>query len=95
MTYIRELAESIRNEVDDGLVPDDADVLFLLYAVLARTKGAQVTAPDVHDAWAAWKEICGADHESAVPFEELAKHVQAEDQPFVDAIHRAIAQSGR
>jgi len=90
MSYLRELADAIRTEVPAQLVPSRPDHLFLIYAVLARTKGEQTTAEDVHDAWSAWMEMRGEQHESMVPFHELAESVQAEDVPFVEAI-RAVA----
>lgn len=64
----------------------------LLYALLARTKGVDTTAEDVHDAWAAWKAIRGVDHEARVPFADLRADVQAQDAPFLHAIHEVARQ---
>jgi hypothetical protein len=91
MTYLREVAERLRAELADRLPPDDADDLLLIYAVLARAKGEAVSAEDVHDAWTAWKEIRGESHPSAVPFAELPSAVQAQDEPFVQAIRSVAA----
>ena len=87
MSYLRELASSIRAEVPARLVPSGSDDLFLIYAVLARTKGDRTTVEDVHDAWSAWMEMRGEQHESMVPFHQLGESVRAEDIPFVEAIH--------
>jgi hypothetical protein len=92
MTYIDELAARIRAEVArDVGVPDDSDGLFRLYALLARAKGAAVTARDVHDAWVIWMQGQDEDHDALVPFEELDRETQAEDSPFVLAIRSALA----
>lgn len=42
MNYVQEIAKAIRRKVPDELIPDsDADALFILYAVLCRTKGGR------------------------------------------------------
>jgi hypothetical protein len=91
MSYLRELAIRIRDSVDSDLVPDDSDSLFLLYALLGRTKGTAVSTEDVHDAWVAWCELRGEDHPSAVPFDDLSAETRAEDIPFVQAIRSAVS----
>lgn len=87
-TYIDELARTIRAATPRDLLPDEPnlDALFRLYALLALVKGEAVTARDVHDAWSVWTLNRGEDHNSVVPFDELAFDTQAEDQPFVAAI---------
>ncbi len=91
MNYLEELADRIRAEVPDHVMPDeDARPLFLIYAVLARAKGRAVTAADVHDAWVAWMAAKGEKHESMEEFAGLEPDVQAEDNPFVVAIRRAL-----
>lgn len=95
MSYLADDAMKVRASVPEGTeVPDEADDLFLLYAVLMNVKGDQVTASDVHDAWTAWMELRGQDHESMKPFSELAKNVQAEDEPFATAIRLAARRQG-
>ena len=94
MTYVGALANVIRSHVALELVPDDSDDLFLIYAVLGLAKGAAVSASDVHDAWVAWCELRGEIHPSAIPFDDLDSDVKAKDQPFVDAIHRALGLTG-
>ena len=91
MTYLRSLAAQIANSVgpDSTSSSDHAEALFLIYAVLARSKGTSTDARDVHDAWVAWMLIRGADHPSMVPFDELAPEVQQQDAPFVAAILQA------
>jgi hypothetical protein len=91
-SYIDELALSVRRAIPADLLPEDTDLdaLFRLYAVLARVKGEAVTASDVHDAWSAWTLNRGQDHESIVPFDALAPETQAEDEPFAEAIRKAV-----
>ena len=42
-------------------LPDGADALFLMYAVLMRAGGGDTTAPDVHDAGSSWTIGIGPD----------------------------------
>lgn len=92
MSYLRNVADAIRSEVPERLIPPDSNDLFLLYAVLARAKGHATTVEDVHDAWTAWMESRGEAHRSMVPFQQLPESVQAEDAPFVDAIHAVASR---
>jgi hypothetical protein len=95
MSYLTDDAEEIRRAVPAGTkVPEASGPLFLIYAVLLRAKGPAVTPRDVHDAWVAWMELSGEDHDSMRPFEQLSKEVQGEDMPFTDAIRR-VASAGR
>jgi hypothetical protein len=66
--------------------------LFLLYAVLAVVCSQAIERRDVHHAWVAWMELQGEVHRSMVPLEELSAPVQAEDDPFVEAIRRVSAR---
>ncbi|MEV1077289.1 hypothetical protein AB0I98_03395 [Streptomyces sp. NPDC050211] len=90
MNYLRADAGLIRELLPpEARPPSDSDGLFLLYAVLMRAKGEQVTAADVHDAWAAWMESRDESHAALVPFEELSPATQDEDLPYVRAIQAA------
>lgn len=95
MSYVAELAEAIRAELPAKLIPpDDGELLFVLYAVLVLSKGADVTREDVHHAWAAWMTYRGQAHESLVPFDQLPASTKAEDEPFVRAIRRVAIDRG-
>lgn len=90
MSYLRADAGLIRELLPpQARPPSDADGLFLLYAVLMRAKGELVTAADVHDAWAAWMENRDPGHAAIVPFDELSRTTQREDEPYVQAIQAA------
>jgi hypothetical protein len=92
VTYLDEVAADIRNKVPPDALPDeDTTALFLSYAVLLLAKGEDVTREDVHNAWVAWMESNGEEHESMVPFFELPTKTQAEDSPYVLAI-RSVAR---
>jgi hypothetical protein len=92
MTYLRDIADAIRREVDVSRLPaGDTDLLFDLYAVLVLVRGVEASRGDVHDAWVAWMLNKGETHPSMVPFSELAPEVRAEDDPFVAAI-RSVAR---
>ncbi|MFE6506349.1 hypothetical protein ACFVDI_02060 [Nocardioides sp. NPDC057767] len=94
MTYLDDIAQTIRESVDPNVgVPGESDDLFRLYAVLSLVKGESVTARDVHDAWVAWMQTKGEEHESMIPFDSLDASTRAEDKPFVDAIHRAVRRT--
>ena len=95
MNYLVEIANQIRAAIPDTLVPEDADELFLTYAVLVRSLGTKTTAENVHDAWTAWMASRGEHHDSMVPFADLPASVQREDEPFAEAIRRVAAVVGR
>jgi hypothetical protein len=82
----------IRAVTPSALLPEerDLDALFRLYALLGRVKGEAITASDVHDAWSAWMLNRGESHDSLGPFDALAPETQAEDEPFAEAIRRAV-----
>jgi hypothetical protein len=93
MNYISEIAERIRREVPQDVLPKgDTDLLFLMYAVLALRVGEDVRAEDVHDTWSAWMTYCDLSHESIKPFAQLDPEMKKTDQPFVDAIKKVAAQ---
>jgi len=93
MTYLNQLAAEIQNAVPPNALPDeDTSTLFLIYAVLLLAKGASVTGKDVHDAWVAWMESKGEEHEAMVPFDELPLSTRAEDSVFVEAIRRVARE---
>ena len=93
MNYIDALAQAIYDAVPhDGPIEADEWPLYRLYAVLGLVKGQDVALEDVHDAWAAWRSETNPWHRSLVPFADLAPDVQALDQPYVDAIKRAMAE---
>ncbi len=87
MNYIQQIARDIRSRVTNDLMPEqDTDELFLIYAMLVLTKGAQTTREDVHNAWSAWMSKSDPTHESIKPFNELDATAQCEDEPFQAAI---------
>lgn len=94
MTYLDQTAQAIKARVPTELLPDEPrlDELFRLYALLARVKGAEVTAEDVHDAWSLWMLEEHGDHESIKPYSELDSSTRREDQPFVEAIRAAATE---
>lgn len=93
MTYVDELADAIRREVNPKALPTgNTTSLFRLYALLALVKGPEITTEDVHNAWAVWMSDQDPTHESIRPYHQLTPHVQREDQAFADAI-RKVASS--
>lgn len=92
MNYLLEIANRIRAAVPRSLVPENAEELFLLYAVLARSRRIETSAEDVHDAWTAWMLIRGEEHPSMVSFRDLPPEVQAEDEPFAAAIRKIASR---
>ena len=95
MSYLDELAEAIRAEVDPSLVPrGDTTRLFRMYALLVRAKGTSVSGSDVHDAWAAWALDAKPDHAAIRPFEDLDGTTRAKDEPYVQALRRVAARIG-
>jgi hypothetical protein len=96
MSYLTELANAIRSEVDPQLLPEgDTASLFRIYAVLALAKKDRVTAEDVHNAWAAWMSGRDPEHPSIKRFDELPSEAQRQDEPFRDAIRAVAARTDR
>jgi hypothetical protein len=92
MNYIVDIAERIKREVPPDLLPqEETDLLFRVYAILALTVGEKVEAKNVHDAWSAWMSQIDPQHEAIEPFEKLPEDVQAQDEPFVEAIRKVAA----
>ncbi|MFD9392071.1 hypothetical protein ACFWBB_15500 [Streptomyces sp. NPDC060000] len=88
--YLEAEARLIREHLPAGAsIPENADLLFLIYAVLKRAKGDAVTNSDVHDAWAAWMTYTRGEHPAIVPYEDLTPSTQREDAPFRAAIRAA------
>lgn len=81
MNYFAEIVQALK-----GLLPDCDDQLCSFYALLVVTTGTLTTLKDVHDAWAAWRNLTKPDHKSLIPFDDLSKDVQALDAPYRDAI---------
>lgn len=93
MNYIDRVALAIETEIPAESRPDhDTARLYRLYAVLALSKGIDVSLQDVHNAWSAWMADTDPGHPALVPFEDLSREKQDEDQPYAAAI-RNVAQS--
>jgi hypothetical protein len=94
-SYIRRDAERIRRLAYGSMPPEGTmSPVFLVYAVLLRAKGEDVTPSDVHDAWAACAEIAGLVRPDLVPWADLDAAAQELDVPFADAIHQAARSIG-
>jgi hypothetical protein len=95
MNYLDRVALDIAAIAQPCEMPSETDlVLYRIYAVLGLAKGQAVTKEDVHNAWAAWTSTYRPGHASLVPFAELSPLVQSLDQPYVNAIHQAVARAG-
>jgi hypothetical protein len=95
LSYIDNIAAEVRANVAPEFLPDgDTTALFRLYAVLLLAKGTDVTAEDVHNAWAAWMDANDPEHPSVRPYHELDAETRAGDQPYVDAIRAASRALG-
>jgi hypothetical protein len=91
--YIEEIASRIRSEFDSAQLPNEGlDQLFASYALLALTKGPEVTNEDVHDAWSVWATEFDEHNPSLVPFDQLSPETQAEDGRFRDAINKVASE---
>ena len=93
--YLEKDAELIRDLLaPSASPPEDSAHLFVLYALLLRSKGSAVSSEDVHDAWSAWMSQTDPKHVSIRPYSELPQNTQSEDDPYLEAIHRAAAKKG-
>lgn len=86
--YMTKMAQQIRSLAAPNAQPPFDDIrLYLLYALLARVKGAETTAEDVHDAWSLWALEHRSQSTCIIPFSDLSAEYQKQDEPFVRAIH--------
>jgi len=95
--YIDIVASEVRESTPRDRLPahgHDLAALFRLYALVARIKGEQATAADVHDAWSVWMLNRGEADEAIRPFEELHDVQQCDDEPIVAAIRSAAKRAG-
>ena len=93
MNYVDELAAAIRAQLPADRWPDEgAEALTRLYALLALAKGTEVSAEDVHDAWAVWKAGTDPGHESLRAFDELDEATRRRDEPYAEAIRHVAAR---
>ena len=87
MTYLEELAEEIFSAVHPDRKFSGAErSLFIIYAVVSLAVGENVTAANVHDAWAAWALERSPSHASIRPFQDLPEIVRRKDERYADAI---------
>ncbi len=87
--YLSELAHAIRAELSTGDLPDGpVDELLVSYAVLLLAKGERVIGEDVHNAWSAWMMRFDPAHPAIAPYRDLDVEIAAQDEPYVEAIHR-------
>lgn len=90
MTYVKKARESLVSElaIADSSVRDDSPLVDL-YLLLVLVKGFEVTREDVHDAWSVWMQEVNPNHQSLLPFGDLAPEVQALDEKYAAAIRQA------
>lgn len=89
MNYLDVIAAEIQRTADPKALPPDEDLpLYRQYAVLLLAKGKNVTAEDVHNAWAAWASEHKPESRDLLPYKELSLRDQRRDQTYVDAVHR-------
>jgi hypothetical protein len=93
VTYIRDLAEQIRDNLDPALLPEgDTSLLFDLYALVGTIRGQETSSSDVHDAWVIWMMSRSEVHEAMVPYENLPQETQEKDEPYAEAIRLAVGK---
>ncbi|MGN8224115.1 RipA family octameric membrane protein [Gracilimonas sp. BCB1] len=87
---MEKIADTIKSFIPEERLPEDNyDELFVLYAVLLRAKGKNVTQSDIHDAWSAWMNKQDQDHNAILPYEDLEKNVQDQDNLYAVAVRKA------
>jgi hypothetical protein len=94
-SYLDRIAAEIRRVAAPEAAAADEDLpLYRIYAVLLVVKGQDVTAEDVHNAWAAWASEYDPGHRNLLPFKELSLSVQRKDDHYVHAIHQVAERLG-
>jgi hypothetical protein len=92
--YIDTVAADVRASIPRDRLPADGHdlaALFRLYALVARIKGEQATAADVHDAWSVWMLNRGEAHEAIRPYEDLDD--PRGGQPVIAAVRSAAKRA--
>jgi len=88
-TYIEEIATRVKNVWAPQCALTEGDrTIYLIFAILALTKGTDTTKEDVHHALDAWNVLIDPEFKGVVPFDEMPAYIQNSAQPFVDAIHK-------
>ena len=97
MTYLEELAEEMFSTAHPDREASDAErSLFIIYAVVSLVVGGDVTAANVHDAWAAWALERHPSHPSIRPFQGLPEDVRRKGERYADAIRQfSLRRGGR
>lgn len=95
MNYLDLIAAEIQRTAEPESIPPDEDLpLYRQYALLALTKGRDVTTEDVHNAWATWASDHDPDHRHLIPFKELSLSEQRKDEPYAEAIRQVATTMG-
>lgn len=88
--YLEDIANTIKNYIPKEYLPEENnDELFLMYAVLLRAKGKNVTQSDIHDAWSAWMYNYDPKHKAIIPYEDLDRKSKELDTMFAVAVRKA------
>jgi hypothetical protein len=95
VNYLDQLAAEIQRTAHPESRPPDEDLpLYRQYAVLLLAKGEDVTADDVHNAWAAWAIDHEPDNQYIKPLKELSVRAQRKDEKYVEAIQKVAGSVG-
>ena len=90
--YIDVLAKDIAMRIHCDWTHEESRNLARLYALIGLACGANVSCQDVHDAWAVWMLYRGvSDHQSMIPFVDLAPRIQDLDVFYRDGIRKSLA----
>jgi hypothetical protein len=99
VNYVEAIRRELAAEVTrlSGGEWDIAETPTLLdsYALLVLTVGVDVTQEHIHDAWSLWSNGIGPEHRYLVPFAELPRAVQDQDQMGLDAVYMVAARRCR
>lgn len=88
--YFRDAVDAIRAQLSHEDLPgEDADSLLVAYALVLLLRGQSTSDRDIHDAWAAWRTLNGAEHADLVPFEDLDETTRHKDTKYAAAVRRA------
>ena len=91
MTRRPNCVEQVRDRLA-GLSPTCDPALLDLYTLIALQYGEHTDAAMVHNAWAVWRNQTAPDHADLMPFPFLPPAVQAGDEPYAEAIRRAVRE---
>lgn len=89
VTYVQQARAALRRAYPTAAQDQVKESLYLL---LVLVKGQDVTAEDVHNAWAVWRSLADPTHQHLVPFDQLSAEVRELDLVYTQRVAAAAKE---